>query len=110
MQNPNSEKLAQDLQVWLTEQLGLAGHKRTDNSFYLEALERVESDKIKSAIVNFLANEGYPFDAHLADNVLIFSQQKCWGWVTFSNFSGQDPLIIIVTVAEAPRPVRPGTQ
>lgn len=102
MPNPNSEKLAQDLRAWLSQQLGLPGHKRTENSFWLEALELVPEDKIKSEIVTFLANEGYHMDTRHEGNVLIFNQSICWGWVTISNFSGQEPLMIIISVTEAP--------
>ena len=102
MENLDAVKLTQDLKQHLAAVLGLTPHDRSHDSFYLEAPERVESDRIKSAIVTFLANEGYPVDAHLADNVLIFTQQKCWGWVTFSNFSGQEPFLVMVNVSDAP--------
>jgi hypothetical protein len=87
----------------LGEQLRLNAHERNHFSFYLEAPELVPNDDIKTAINAVLKEENHIFDSARHDNILIFDGEKCLGWVSFSNFSGQEPFLIIVSVFSTPR-------
>ena len=99
----NPSQLAEELKPRLSEALHLTSSDRTENSFYLQAPERVEEDKILDAINSFLDQQGYATDPQHHGSVLILGEERCLGWVTITNFSGQDPYLIMITVTKAPR-------
>lgn len=96
-------ELVENLRNRLAGKLGLTSSEPSENSFYLEADMLVPSAEIKSTIACVLKDGGYDFDAARQNNILLFNEQKCLGWVTFCNFSGQEPCLIVVSVSDVPR-------